>query len=56
MQAPHSTEFITFNTFSALQHPGIHPPWPDWSEDQTLHLVGVYNNPFRWRKRRELFI
>lgn len=36
------------------QHPDVHQPWAEWSEDQTLHLVGVYSNPFRWRTRREL--
>jgi hypothetical protein len=37
------------------QHPDIHQPFNEWSEDQRIHIVGVYNNPFRWRKRRELF-
>jgi len=37
------------------QHPDIHQPWERWSEDQTLHLVMVYNNPFRWETRRRLF-
>ncbi len=36
-------------------HPDVHQPWAEWSEEQTLHIVGVYNNPFRWRTRRELF-
>jgi len=36
-------------------HPDIHQPWSEWSEDERIHIVGVYNNPFRWRKRRELF-
>ena len=35
-----------------LHHPDIHTPWSQWSEEQTLHLVGVYSNPFRWRSRR----
>lgn len=37
-----------------LQHPDIHLPWSRWSEDQTLHLIVPYSNPFRWRTRREL--
>lgn len=37
------------------RHPDIHQPWSEWSEDEVLHLVGVYNNPFRWQARRELF-
>ena len=40
---------------SQLHHPDIHRPWSEWSEEQTLHLVAVYSNPYRWRKRRELF-
>lgn len=38
-----------------LHHPDIHAPWSQWSEDQTLHLVIPYSNPWRWRTRRELF-
>src|SRR5712691_12846836 len=59
MQAPghrnssHSSHSSHSSNF--VQHPGIYQPWSEWSEDQTLHIVGVYNNPFRWRKRRELF-
>jgi len=41
-------------TGANLHHPDIHRPWSDWSEAQTLHMVVVYNNPFRWRTRREL--
>jgi hypothetical protein len=37
------------------EHPDVHEPWSTWSEDQTLHIVSVYSNPFRWRTRRELF-
>jgi hypothetical protein len=37
------------------KHADIHQPWSDWSEDQTLHLVLVYNNPYRWETRRKLF-
>lgn len=40
---------------SELSHPNVHAEWSEWSEDQTLHLVGVYSNPFRWRARREHF-
>ena len=40
---------------SSLAHPNVHAPWSQWSEDQTLHIVGVYSNPFRWRSRRQLF-
>jgi hypothetical protein len=38
----------------SLQHPDIHSPWSEWSEDQTLHVAVCYSNPFRWRTRREL--
>lgn len=38
-----------------LRHPDVHRPWSNWSEDETLHLVTMYSNPFRWRTRRELF-
>ena len=38
-----------------LYHPNVHAPWSNWSEDQTLHVAGVYSNPFRWRNRRQLF-
>jgi hypothetical protein len=38
-----------------LNHPDIHLPWSQWSEDQTLHLAIPYSNPWRWRTRRELF-
>ena len=34
-------------------HPDVHQPWAEWSEDQTLHLVLVYNNPYRWKSRRQ---
>jgi hypothetical protein len=37
-----------------LNHPDVHTPWSDWSEEQTLHLVAVYSNPWRWRSRRLL--
>ncbi|HLI84796.1 MAG TPA: hypothetical protein VKV17_12815 [Bryobacteraceae bacterium] len=36
-------------------HPDVHRPWAAWSEEQTLHLVLVYTNPFRWETRRKLF-
>lgn len=36
------------------RHPDIHQPWNEWSEEQTLHLAVVYNNPFRWETRRRL--
>lgn len=38
-----------------MQHPDVHAPWSQWSEDQILHLVISYSNPWRWRTRRELF-
>lgn len=38
-----------------LNHPNVHSPWSQWSEDQTLHMVGVYSNPWRWRSRRQHF-
>jgi len=37
------------------EHPDVQGAWSQWSEDQTLHLVLVYNNPFRWESRRTLF-
>ena len=36
-------------------HPNVHEAWRGWSADQTLHVIAVYQNPFRWRTRRELF-
>lgn len=36
-----------------LRHPGVHRPWTQWSEDETLHILGIYTNPFRWHSRRE---
>lgn len=38
----------------SLQHPDMHSPWSEWSEEQTLHVAVCYSNPFRWRTRREL--
>jgi hypothetical protein len=38
-----------------LIHPNVHTEWSSWSEDQTLHVVAAYINPFRYRVRRELF-
>lgn len=38
-----------------LNHPNVHSPWSAWSEEQTLHLVAVYSNPWRWRSRRRHF-
>jgi hypothetical protein len=38
-----------------LQHPNVHLPWSQWSEDQTLYLIVPYSNPFRWKTRRRLF-
>lgn len=38
-----------------LLHPNVHPAWSKWSEDQTLHVIAPYFNPFRFRTRRELF-
>lgn len=35
-------------------HPDVHTPWQQWSEDQKLHVVCAYSNPFRWRTRRTL--
>jgi hypothetical protein len=37
-----------------LQHPDTHHAAIPWSEDQTLHVVSAYSNPFRWRNRREI--
>lgn len=36
-------------------HPNVHAPWAQWSEDETIHIACCYNNPFRWKRRRELF-
>lgn len=38
-----------------MNHPNVHAPWQQWSEEQTLHLAVVYSNPFRWRSRRQHF-
>lgn len=38
-----------------MQHPNVHPEWSGWSEDQILHVVAPYINPFRYRNRRHLF-
>ena len=38
----------------ASNHPDIHAPWSQWSEEQTLHVAICYSNPFRWRTRRQL--
>lgn len=38
-----------------LNHPNVHREWSAWSEDETLHIVGVYSNPFRWKARRHHF-
>jgi hypothetical protein len=38
-----------------IQHPNVHAAWSQWSEDEILHVVCVYINPFRWHARRELF-
>lgn len=37
-----------------LQHPDVHLPWSQWSEEQTVHLIIPYSNPFRSRTRRIL--
>ena len=36
------------------RHPFVHSAWSQWSEDQTLHVVSVYFNPFRYQTRRKL--
>jgi hypothetical protein len=40
--------------FKDRRHRDIHQPWAEWSEEQTLHLIIPYMNPWRWRTRREL--
>lgn len=35
-----------------IQHPNVIQPWSTWSEQETLHLVIPYSNPFRWQSRR----
>lgn len=35
-----------------MNHPDMHQPWSNWSEAQTLYMVVVYSNPFRWSSRR----
>ena len=42
------------STTAHLKHPDLHAPFSQWSEDQTLHLILVYINQWRWRTRREL--
>jgi hypothetical protein len=37
-----------------LKHPDVHPAASEWSEEQTLWVIGCYSNPFRWRNRREI--
>lgn len=37
-----------------LQHPDVHQPFSQWSEDATLHVASAYTNPLRWRTRRIL--
>lgn len=37
------------------QHPDVHFPWHQWSEEETLHLATAYSNPYRWKSRRENF-
>lgn len=39
----------------SLRHHNVHAAWSGWSEDQTLHVVAVYINPFRYEARRKLF-
>ncbi len=34
--------------------PGVHQPWAEWSETETLHVAAAYSNPFRWHTRRDL--
>jgi hypothetical protein len=38
----------------AGNHPDVHAPWKQWSEDATLHVACAYSNPCRWRTRRVL--
>ena len=38
-----------------LKHPNVHREFVAWSETQKLHIVSVYSNPYRWRRRRETF-
>ena len=38
-----------------IKRPNVHHAWQDWSEDQTLHVVATYINPFRYANRRKLF-
>jgi hypothetical protein len=37
-----------------IKHPDVHPPWSEWSENQTLHVATAYSNPYRWWTRRVL--
>lgn len=34
-------------------HPDVQQAWAEWSEKEKLHVAVAYNNPFRWRTRRE---
>lgn len=36
-------------------HPNVHAPWAQWSEQETIHIACCYINPFRWATRRRLF-
>jgi hypothetical protein len=38
----------------AGNHPDVHAPWRQWSEDAVLHVACAYSNPCRWRTRRVL--
>ena len=40
---------------SQLLHANVHREWSNWSEQERLHVIGGYFNPFRFRRRRELF-
>ena len=39
---------------TSIQHPDVHEPWKQWSEQATLHVACAYSNPLRWRTRRVL--
>ncbi len=38
-----------------LLHPNVHREFSAYAEGQTLHIVSVYSNPYRWQRRRENF-
>jgi hypothetical protein len=38
-----------------FKHPNVHREMVEYAEKQQLHVVSVYSNPYRWRRRLENF-